>query len=417
MDEDRRPVSGADVVLLGKKYESGQPVFAVTLTAKTDSHGAYRLSPVRPERGFVLLASKPVTLLDSGKQLAADVEKRPKLPLPAYYPNSHYAEGAETIGLSAAEERRGIDIEMALGPAFCVEGSVEVAEGGEKPSAIFHEVFPLAGGRTLQDVTVAADAEGKFRACGLHAGEYAIAGGSHSTVASATIAGRDVQDLRVASRRAVQISGETIWDPAPREKAEEPRISLGFKKVVTPVSGIVGGVFSYGGRVTVPGSFTMQRMPVEDYAVSVDRLPEECYVKEASWAGKSILHSELRLTQEADGGQLRFTIACDGGSMTARVTDRDGNPVSNATLYVIPADVDSPGLLSQVVRESDVAKGWSGKVAALAPGKYLVLACELENDSSEDAISKLWQARSRAKEVEVGAGEAMQATVELANVR
>jgi hypothetical protein len=80
------------------------------------------------------------------------------------------------------------------------------------------------------------------------------------------------------------------------------------------------------------------------------------------------VHEQLRLTRAAGDGRLSLTLACDGGSLTARISDREGNPVSHVHLYVMPREIASAAALNDVLREEEVEKGW-GTVAALPPGK------------------------------------------------
>jgi len=157
-------------------------------------------------------------------------------------------------------------------------------------------------------------------------------------------------------------------------------------------------------------------MPADDYQMDVRRLPSGCYLKQASYSGASILHEPLRLTRAPGDGRVHLALACDGGSLTARVTDRDGNPVSNLNLYVMPDEAASPAMLNDVLRQEDVEKGWSGTVAPLPPGKYLVLASGLDTDGTAEPILKLWNARSRAKEVSIGPGETTQITLEASDI-
>ena len=47
-----------------------------------------------------------------------------------------------------------------------------------------------------------------------------------------------------------------------------------------------------------------------------------------------------------------------------------------------------------------------------APGKYFVLATDAEVDKSPESIGKLWNARNRAKEIEVGPNATVNVTLE-----
>jgi hypothetical protein len=113
---------------------------------------------------------------------------------------------------------------------------------------------------------------------------------------------------------------------------------------------------------------------------------------------------------------MQVALACDGGTLSARVTDRDGNPVSHVSLYVMPEGTPSEAVLREVLECAGVEKGWSAIRKPLPPGKYLVLACDVELDGTAEPIVKLWRARSLAKEVEIGPNAMVQATLEVVAV-
>jgi hypothetical protein len=235
-----------------------------------------------------------------------------------------------------------------------------------------------------------------------------------------------VRDVKLFSRPAATVSGETVWDPEPRDKPKETGISIGFMKDMDrekyadeeqphTFNSLFGGT-GVGGRVSVPGPFSLGRIPADDYRLYVSGLPEGCYVKEATFAGASVRNRPLDLKAVAGDERLRVVLACDAASLVARVTDREGNPVSNVSLYVMPAEALSAAAMSEDIRRVPVDRGWSGLVRTLAPGKYLVLACNLDVNETADSVLKLWLARSKAKEVEIGAGTKAQVALEIAAI-
>jgi hypothetical protein len=427
LDEDRQPVSSAAVVLLEPIFEFGQTAYRPNLTAQTDRNGDYRLEPVPSARGFLILAKKPVKPIDPTDSMRADPEKRLRLPIPGFYPGSPDIQGGQAVTLGSAEDRRGVDIQMTSAPSYCIDGAVRTSGGAAAQEVTITERLPLVFRSSLTPVT-AAMSEGKFRACGFHPGEYRLAAANKegsrserwSAFAQVVITDRDAQDVQLLPSPAVTLSGETVWESEPRGKAAEARIRIGLTKSwydrhadeAESSYQILAGVI-YGDHVRVPGPFTLESMPVEDYTLDVRELPEGCYVKDAAFAGASVLHQPLRLTQAAGDGRLHIALACDSGSLTARVTDRDGNPVSHVTLYVMPEEAGSAAALHDVLRQAEVENGWSGIVRPLAPGKYLVLACDLELDGTAEPILKLWRQRSKATEVELGPGGTAQVTVEI----
>jgi len=425
-DEDRKPVAGAAVILLEATFEFGQPAYRPALTATTGRKGEYRLAPVPSDRGVLILVKKAVKAADPTDPVPSEPEKRPRLPMPAFYPGSPDAQGGQAVTIGSAEDRRGVDIQMTSAPSYCVDGEVRAPGGGPAPELTIAEQLPLVFRSSFTPVPVALSA-GKFRACGFHPGEYLLKAvsteesGKRRWAAFAHIAvtDRDAQDVQLLPSSAMTISGEAVWESDPHGKPADARIRIQLMKTWSDKhadeaepSHIMAGT-SHGDRIQVPGPFVLDGLPVDDYTLEVREVPEGCYVKDMAFGGASVLHQPLRLTQAAGDGRLHLALACDGGSLTARVTDRDGNPVSHVHLYVMPEEAGSAAALSDVLRQADVENGWSEVVKPLPPGKYLVLPCDLELDGTAEPILKLWRARSKAKEVEIAAGETAQVTLEI----
>jgi hypothetical protein len=227
VDQEQHAVAGATVLLLEKRFEFGQPTYAPLLNAHTDRRGAYRLAPVPAERGLLVLVKKPIVPAGS---MPADQEKRPRVPIPAYHPNSREIDGAEAVALAAGEDRRGVDIQMPLDPAFCIDGAMEATEAAPVKSVYIAERLPLASGWSLRPVTAAVTADGKFAACGFHSGEYEVWAGERAAYAEVVITDRDLQDVRLTARSAVKLFGEATWDPPPHDPNLKARILVGFSK-------------------------------------------------------------------------------------------------------------------------------------------------------------------------------------------
>jgi sarcosine oxidase gamma subunit len=153
---------------------------------------------------------------------------------------------------------------------------------------------------------------------------------------------------------------------------------------------------------------------VDDYEVwpfiaPWDNLGAGLYVKDVTYAGVSIRRAPLRVGS-ALGSEvsLRVVLARDGGTISAHVTDRDGNPV-NAYVLMLPAAAGSEIALADslptTISQTDQTGTYTSDM--LAPGKYYVLATETPIDQSPECIAKLWRARIKAKEVDLNPGGAV----------
>ncbi len=425
LDEDGQPVAGAAVLLLDRRFEFGELAYSPLRTVMTGKDGEYLLEGLFAERGFLILAKKPLKTIEP-KELPADPDKRERVLVPTLYPNSRDIGSAQTVTISPGETRGGLDIHMSGAQSYCADGLVVGLGDEEDLSVSITEQLPFENGWPLTPATVNARQEGRFQACGLHPGSYRLSASSDSedgkvmALADVLVADKDVPDVKLLGRSPVTISGEVVFDPPPREKASQIRISLstirngvGYVDAASKLTDSgVSAAFGRGSRVAVPGPLTLARTTINDYRLNVLDLPEGCYLKEEAYGGRSFLHNLLRLTRGPGEGRLRLVIACDGGAVTARVMDKDGNPVSHANLFVMPAGTPSAAALADEMRRGEVQSGWSGAMGALPPGKYLALACDLEIDGTAEPIEKLWRARGKAKEVEVGAGAIAQVTLE-----
>ena len=94
------------------------------------------------------------------------------------------------------------------------------------------------------------------------------------------------------------------------------------------------------------------------------------------------------------------------------MADKDGNPVADIDVYVLPANAPSEALVPAVTVRSQTDPSGSYTSGVLAPGKYYVLASRVRVDATPESAGKLWRSRSRGKEVALGPNGSLQATVE-----
>ncbi|MBZ5586186.1 MAG: carboxypeptidase-like regulatory domain-containing protein [Acidobacteriia bacterium] len=120
-----------------------------------------------------------------------------------------------------------------------------------------------------------------------------------------------------------------------------------------------------------------------------------------TYGGLDVLHEPMRFGSAAPGAGLRVVLARDGGFIQAKVGDTDGNPVSQAWVYVMPDGVPSSAALSAALVSGRTDQTGAFASGALRPGKYYVLASETEAFPTPESMDALWRARTRATEVEL----------------
>jgi hypothetical protein len=414
LDENRRPVEGAAVLVVEPVFNMGEAGWMVAGSVLSDRDGNYRVGPVRCGHRYHIVAKKQLRARDAAAPAARD-----SVAVPTWYPDAIHLEESQPVVLTPSEDHRGTDIRLATAPWYCIEGAAAAPGGVTLPALEIAEHFPFTGGWKYAPITAATGADGRFLACGLHSGEYRLTAAAGATARDRTVASakieisdRDLADVRVPVYPPVLVEGDTVWDPAP-SRPVEAGLGVSLTTPPTRINYVDGGHpdsgFAFGmdnaAKIGVPGTFTLGSWPVDDYRVSISGIPRGCYVKDVTWGGASVLHAPLRLAL-TPASRLQVTLACDAGTLTAHVADRDGAPVSNVNLYIIPAPLPPAAQLPDILRRASVQQGWSGPVAQLPPGRYLAIACDLELDGTADTMMRLWRAISKGKEVDVG-GHAM----------
>ena len=151
----------------------------------------------------------------------------------------------------------------------------------------------------------------------------------------------------------------------------------------------------------------------DDYAVDTRAISSGWYAKSITCGGQSVLHGVAPMGGAMSCGALRFVFAHDGGTLTARVADKDGNPISDAWVAIIPESAATEAEMSAVMTIGQTGPNGVYSSSTLAPGKYRVLATNETIDMAANRVDKLWAAQSLGQEVEIGANTSVQVKLEL----
>ncbi len=416
LDENKEPVPGTQVTLVAREYRSGALRHVFASPGRTNDQGEYTVSRVPPGRAYLLLAQKYEAKLDAVSNAPAKAELRKRATAPMYYPDSATPEGAQAVILRPGEQREGLDFRLRRTPSYCLEG---VLEGSSGPAALNFSVEGLPatsglsgngalyrsppGGRTGPD--------GKIRLCDLYPGEFKITASSDTSFGTVTVAitDRDVVSLHIPATPPVVVPGEVLLDgPAP-EKPTDARLMFSLRPTTRPPSR--DEVLSARG-VAIPGEFAFQSLFIDDYEVTVRGVPSGWYVKDITYGGRSILNRLFHPGSAIGNSPLRVTVARDGGFVRAQVADKDGKPVPDCFVILMPEHWASEADLA-----ARIVSGWAGTDGVyasptLAPGKYLALLSETVNDNTPESIARFASLRLKAKEVDVAPGKTVEVKLE-----
>ena len=240
-------------------------------------------------------------------------------------------------------------------------------------------------------------AAGKFRICGLHPGEYrllATAPPRLSAVLPLSIADRDIDKLQINALPPVSLPGEVVWD-------KETPPSVVDAHVRVSITALQRGVGQASVSATLPGRFVADGLGLDEYAVRAYP-PAGVYVKDVTYGGISILNQTFQMGSAIGDGGLKVIVGTDGGMVSAKVADSDGNPVPKANVWFLPSNARTAAELETVLVSGTTDRDGLCTSATLRPGKYLVFATIERFDHSAAHIDKLWGARLKGAEVDLG---------------
>jgi hypothetical protein len=188
------------------------------------------------------------------------------------------------------------------------------------------------------------------------------------------------------------VSGEVVFD------GPEPAATITAKLAlnVTAITRTERG----NAQSEIPGEFTFtDGLLSDEYGLDISRVPAELYVKDVTYGDRSILYETMRVGSVAPDAKLKVVLARDGGTASVRVADKDGNPVSDCSVVIMPDGAPDEAAFSRMFKTGKTLQTGMYTSPTLAPGKYFARATTGTVDHSPETVGKLWKARMRAQEV------------------
>ncbi|MCC6857592.1 MAG: carboxypeptidase regulatory-like domain-containing protein [Bryobacterales bacterium] len=313
---------------------------------------------------------------------------------------------------------------MRKSPSYCVSG---VAEGANGPAALSFRIEPLqpsSGSSSRGGVYVLApggitDKDGRFRICDLFPGTYRLHAddslpGSRPDrlpvfgAVEVTVADEDIRDVRVTAAPGLPLEGEVVLEGAQPDKPPAGKVSVWLQ----PLLRAQYRAESTNTRSDIPGRFSLPSLLIDDYAALPRLNAPGLYIKDVSYGGRSVRYEPLRMGSAMSGAGLKILVAQDGATLSARVAQKDGAPVADARVLIMPVTVASEGMLAAALVSGKTDQSGQYTSSTLAPGKYYVAASLEEFDPTPESMGRLWRAHHRFQEVELAPKGSAQVNLE-----
>lgn len=438
MDRSGQPMPGATVQLLKPQFQDGRRTMAVMKSTLTNDLGEYRMFWVPPGQYYVNVIALPDTPTPGGIPIVMNptgqtanrslwsnqfnIATRPVgsgLPdteayLPIFFPGTADESAATLVELLPGAEVRSIDIRVTPARAFRVRGVVLNGATRQPVAGAQVQLFSVSPGSTRFFQTN-ADAMGMFVIPRVPAGPYALAAITGATGRLLHVELREADiDATLELQPLYNITGRII---ATNPGAFQVRLRLDYPIPNPP---------QLNTAPAPDGSFTFRGVPPGDFRVfvaplllpdaptppSIPATLRSSYVKSMRLGGVDLLNENLRLENPPES-PIEIQIATDPGSVNGRVLNSRGEPVSAATVVLVP---EGERRVFRADLNRVTASNETGQFVfeSLPPGEYRMFAWENVADRAwqDPSVLKAYQEMSKVVRVSENARQ----TVEIGSI-
>jgi protocatechuate 3,4-dioxygenase beta subunit len=340
----------------------------------TDDRGVLRAFPLEP--GQYIVCAEPGDSTTFGTSSSSGRRER--------FVRTCHPSAAEADAAPVSLQSQGageVDVRLRRSRTFSVSGAVLDASGAPASAVTASLVRYTRNGVSAGIIPNTAD--GRFQVNNIEPGEYAIeatVGGPDRpeqgrALELAHVAVRvdasDIQDLVVSMTRAFDVAGHvTLEDAAASFRPDGGGLMI-FARIPE------GATFSTGSQAPAymadNREFLLKRMYGRRLLDFVN-VPRGWYVKAVRYRDREVTDVATEFRASADPSALEIVLSTRGASISGRVLDEVGNPVSGVTVVVFPVNPGRwNGYRPTVV---PVSKEGAYQIGPLRGGEYFVVALD-----------------------------------------
>jgi hypothetical protein len=173
---------------------------------------------------------------------------------------------------------------------------------------------------------------------------------------------------------------------------------------------VLSGLTGADAAVDANGRFTLKSVNAGLYRVTVSGLPPDCYVRVAQFRGEDALQNGLAVDGPADA-PLQVVIATNAPRIDGMLIDKDGNPVANTMVILMPDDRQKSEAYKTV--NSDPTGHFT--IQGIIPGSYKLFSWDsLEPGEFRDP-DFVAPFENLGQPITLGAGDSQQVQIRVIN--
>ncbi len=377
LDEDGDPINQVFVQVNRLRFQAGKRQMTPMSGAQTNDIGEFRVAGLMPGRYFLSATNR------SGMFMEAAVNTQPA-PEEAYgtvyYPGVVDPAGAVSIDIQPGAEVRGADLRMIKQRVIRIRGRLENAARQQTMIQLLPKTMDIS---TMMDRSMTtARPDGVFEFRNIRPGSYVVIAQVHDgdfrgfARAPVEAGDRHIDNLVLTMQPAFSINGRLRMEgQAPPATGQPAAAAPSIRVNLRPFD--PNQMISFGGGsglVRDDGTFILQGVVGDLYQIDAYGLPDGAYVKSARMGEQDVLEKGLDLTAGGAGGAIEIVASLDGGQVSGTVVNDKDEPVTSATVTLVPA-VGRARVL-QSYKQANTDQSGSFVIRGVSPGDYKVFAWE-----------------------------------------
>jgi hypothetical protein len=369
----------------------------------TDERGEFHLS-IAPGKYYIVASPN-----NRGMFINQSVEIRTDGSIDAaygetYYPGSPAKAKAVQVEAVPGAELTGIDIHLVRQlRGFAIAGTVTGAPEGSFGGMVMlqqgddsRRMNAMSGSGTTPD--------GHFLFSNLQPGSYRLTAlhftdknRLYSQPVDVRLESADVSNVNLALGPGGEVVGKLEMTGSPGAE----KLSVGLE-ITSPGF----GASAPSAEVDQSGAFRITDIAPGRYRVNVAPLPENAYLKSIRLDGAEAPDGEVDLSHAAPGASLKIVVSRNGGQISGKLLDKDGQPLGALRVFVllVPAGLDTKEIdLQRSLKSFDDG---TYRLQGIRPGKYRLLTFDPDqftaNGEFLETVEKL---PAGAEEIEIKEGD------------
>jgi protocatechuate 3,4-dioxygenase beta subunit len=405
VDEFGEPVADVQVAAMRAQYVQGRrQLMPAGRTNATNDIGEFRLYALPPGQ-YVISATYRVINLGLN-----EVSNDRSGYAPTYYPGT--ANSAEAQRITVGVGQRISDLNIALSPTRMARVSGTAVDSEGKPISNGILMMIQLSGSSIMNLSTGGQMrpDGTFTIGNVAPGDYTLRvqpasglGGTPTTELlqmDISVAGEDINDLRVVGVKPSRVSGRII--PAPSQ-ASNPNFSV-IQLFATPLvpQPLAGGAPT---RVNDDGTFEMSVPPGR---ANIRMNPTGPFansrIKSVRLNGVEVIDTGIEFKSNEDVTGLEIELTTQLSSVNGVVTDARGNVAKDYTIVTFARDREKWGPGSRYMNGGRPDQDGKFKIF-LPAGDYYVIALDYVEQGTQTDPEFLERFRERATEFSISEGE------------